>query len=470
MKKILYNLLFLFIHGCALCQAQNNLSIFRNDRDFSQIKLTDETKLTHTIKGDSAFLNFTDWVKGKSSVNIASIDSCILRQSDIPVLRLTFQDYPEADCLWDKELFLHTLLDIEGNGYTDDMSGLSLQVKGRGNSTWGMPKKPMRLKFSKKTSICGFKKAKNFVLLNNYLDPTLMRNAIAMWLAKRLGVPYANTIVPCHVFINGHYAGAYTLTEKVGINSGSVDIDENEGILFELSLEFDEKYKFRSALGDEPVMVKDPDFDELYEDNPKGLSPEERLELWEKDFNNAEELTYSGKGAEAFDIESAVNYILLYQFVLNNEIGFPKSLYIHKKSLNEGEKYYLGPAWDFDVAYNFAVPTEEGFKKNSPEEGRWPWVTKLLSSLMETEEFKVLYEKRWEEFMNYILPELMEYFDYYAALIEPSAKLNGIRWSDQGPRGGWAYLQSSFDFKAHAQELREWLVSRINFLNKKPVF
>ena len=34
----------------------------------------------------------------------------------------------------------------------DDLRG-SLQVKGRGNSTWGMPKKPLRLKFDSKSEV-----------------------------------------------------------------------------------------------------------------------------------------------------------------------------------------------------------------------------------------------------------------------------------------------------------------------------
>ena len=445
--------------------SQYNVSVYRNDSTFNQIKIKEGKWLTHSGSEDDFVAGFEDWISGECSVPVSAIDSCVVRAKDIPVLRLSFTDYPDAECLWEKDLYLDATLDIEGNGFTDDEEGLSLKIKGRGNSTWGMPKKPMRMKFPKKISICGFKKAKNYVLLNNYLDPSLMRNALAMWLAKRLGVPYANTIVPCHVFINNHYAGAYTLTEKVGINSGSVDIEETEGMLFELSIEYDEKYKFRSEKWDLPVMVKDPDFDELYEDDPEGLTPEERLALWQADFNRAEDLVKEGRPEEAFDMESAVNYFILYEFVKNSEIGYPKSFYIHKKSLEAGEKYYFGPAWDFDVAFNMLVVRDNVAKPASPEGDIW--VNALIGEMMDSEVFQNIYKERRKIFQKEIYPEMLEYLETYATLIEPSAKLNGLRWPDSGFYGSWTFVEPSFDTKRHIEELREWLIERAEYLRKR---
>lgn len=442
--------------------SQKNITYFRNDGLFNQIKLTENTEIRHNISSSGIpEIIISDWLYGDVSIPVSALDSCLLRQSDVPVLKFTFHDYPEATSLWDKELYLSATLDIESNGYTEDMSDLTLQVKGRGNSTWGMPKKPMRLKFPKKTSICGMRKAKNFVLLNNYLDASLMRNAIAFWFAGKLAVPYANTIVPCHVIINGHYAGVYTLTEKIGINSTSVDIDETQGMLFELSIEFDDKYKFRSNRLNLPVMVKDPDFDELYETDPT-LTPDDRLALWESDFNAAEKQAMAGKGAEAFDIESLVNYVLLYDLVGNGEIGYPKSLYIHKKSLEAGEKYYFGPAWDFDVAYNFAKPSGDSYIESQPDATLW--TPSIINYLKLTKEYKELRAKRIQELAEEIYPQFPAFFDEFASLIAPAAKYNGLRWPEAGVFNGWAYHLSSYDTKLHTEELRQWLSDRLEYL------
>lgn len=258
----------------------------------------------------------------------------------------------------------------------------------------------------------------------------MMRNAIAMWLAREMGVPYANHIIPCHVFINDNYAGAYTLTEKVGINGSSVDIEESEGILFELSTEFDEKYRFYSEKYKLPVMVKDPDFDELYDDDPSGPSPEDRLKMWQTDFTEMERTVKHGKADEVVDLESAVNYLLLYELVGNFEIVHPKSIYMHKKSLEEGEKYYMGPAWDFDVAFNLAQPAEDdSIKYNSPE--HVCVLPTFFQHIIDNEKYQELYKQRKAEVRDDIFPRLMQWFDEYAELINPSAKLNGIRWPEE---------------------------------------
>ncbi len=461
MKKILLTLL---LTGTLTAHGQSNIAIYRNDGSFNQIKLTEGENISHNQTGTVPTVEFNDWMKGRMSVGLARVDSCVMRRVDVPVLRFTLPDYPKATMLWEKELYLKANLAIEGSGLVEDVKEFELQIKGRGNSTWGMPKKPIRLKLSKKTSLCGLRKAKNFVLLNNYLDPSLMRNALALWLARRLEVPYANNLVPCHVFINNSYAGAYTLTEKVGINAGSVDINETEGMLFELGVEFDEPYRFRSKIGNLPVMVKDPDFDELYEDDPEGPTPTERLAAWEADFNAAEALVAEGRGAEAFDIESAVNYLMVYNLIRTNELNHPKSLYIHKRSLAPEEKYILGPAWDFDVGFNFLSPSGAGYSAAGATAKIN--VIPLLRQLMATDEFKTRYAERWKEFMDDMYDDFLAFFDEYASLIGPSARYDGLRWPTIGAYGGWAYKLTSFDFHTQAAALRTWLVNRITYLNK----
>lgn len=445
--------------------AQSHLSIYCTDSTLYQTRLSDGAQITHDFDASGELkATFHDWVMGDVALRPSEINRMKVSSSEIPVLHLSFPSYPEAETVWSKEDYVDATLRVEGNAMVPDCDGLSLQVRGRGNSTWTLPKKPMRLKFSKKTSICGFPKMKNYVLLANFIDPTLMRNAVAMWLAEKLDVPFANTMLPCHVVINGHYAGAYTLTEKIGINSTSVDIDENLGILFELSSEYDEKYKFRSAFNGHPVMVKDPDFDELYAENPDGLSPQERLALWEEDFNRAEALGETARGSESFDLESTVNYVLLYSIVNNSEIGFPKSLYLHKRALGEDEKYFLGPAWDFDVAFNLVAPDKTTGELKMTDPTLKTWFPGFIRGMWDDPAFQALYEKRIKWVQEDLLPQLLEFIDSYAATIEPSAKLNARRWPDDYFNPNWLYAYSSADHSHHVATMRQWLIDRINFL------
>ena len=133
------------------------------------------------------------------------------------------------------------------------------EIKGRGNSTWGYPKKPYRLKLNKKAEICGLGKAKNYVLLANHLDPTLMLNSVAFKIGRLLELPFTNHAIPVDVVLNGIYKGSYLLTEQIEVKENRVDLDENNSVMWELDSYWDDEPKFKSTAFNLPVMVKDPD-------------------------------------------------------------------------------------------------------------------------------------------------------------------------------------------------------------------
>lgn len=439
-----------FLLSANQCFAEGeNLNIYRNDKNFNRIDISGSTSVIHQGK-EIQIVN----EKENLSVPIDFIDSCVFRTSSIPTLSFKFVDYPDANTLWDKDLYLNTVLDIQGNGFCESESGLTLSVKGRGNSTWSMPKKPMRLKFEKKTSICDFKKAKSYVLLANYLDYTSLKTAICLWLADKLQVPFTNHLVPCNVEINGVPQGLYNLTEKIGINSQSVDINEEEGVLFEIDTYYDEKYQFKSAGYNLPVMVHDPDFDELSD----GLTPEERLKLWQEDFEKAEQNVLDGNGFESFDIDSFARYILLSEITNNIELNHPKSLFIFKEKIGDDNKYIFGPVWDFDMALR-GIYADGTYYAYTMSLSLHPFLRKLRNTSGFTDKYKELYN--W--FLENIYDDLMNYIDEFAYLIEPDAIVNGVLWPTEGQLNGWSYHKDTFDHKQNVKDLKTWLQNRINY-------
>lgn len=441
------------------------LSIKENNGNFTHIQLNDGNLFRHTT-GDTTFLHL-NLINGKTiNLNVAEIDSMTVVNPVIPSLSFSFTDYPDAEQVWTKDKYINATLSIQGNGYSEDNDSLSLKVKSRGNSTSMMKKKPMRLKFDKKTSICGFKKSKNYVLLANYIDPTHCKNVLALWLANKMGTAYCNTFMPCDVFINGKYTGLYLMTEKIGINSTSVDIDEKNGILFELDVNFDENYKFYSESYNLPVMVKDPDFDELYEDDPEGLTPDERMVLWQKDFTKAESSVKEGNGFDSFDLESFVNYMIVYNLVRNQEISFPKSIYIHKQELGDNEKYTFGPVWDFDACFNLPVLKNGEIKET--EYNMATLIHPFLKKLVETPGFMEKYQERFAWFKDNVYPEMLEFLDNYSSLINESAKLDGYRWDIEEDLK-WVMRIPSTNTKTHISNLKQWIINRVSYLEERTI-
>ena len=51
------------------------------------------------------------------------------------------------------------------------------------------------MKLNKKAEICGLGKAKNYVLLANHLDPTLMLNSVAFKIGRLLELPFTLALI-----------------------------------------------------------------------------------------------------------------------------------------------------------------------------------------------------------------------------------------------------------------------------------
>lgn len=394
---------------------------------------------------------------------ISSVDSIVVG-TNVPTLRI---DTEGGLPVTSKENYLDATISLTAYGAYDDFPEQSVGIRGRGNSTWQYPKKPYRLKFSKKQSLCGMAKAKSYVLLANQLDWTLLRNSTSMEVGRILGMDYVNTMVPVNLVFNGEYAGAYVLTEKVGINSGSVDIDEEEGILFEMDTAFDEPYEFHSGRFGLPVMVKDPDFEELAGDNPELGAPDGQLERWKKDFERMEKAIGGASDddiTDLLDYESLAKYLMTFNVTGNHEVQWPKSVYLYKKSA--GDKYHFGPLWDFDWAFNFPMndavyQTERPLLQDSQLAG-----DRFFRALVSDPRFMETYRAIWDSKKDELLTRLMEHIDASAAAIRVSAMQNATVWPEQVLNDRMIY--SSADIKGNVEILKKWLRNRIAFIDSDP--
>ena len=120
-----------------------------------------------------------------------------------------------------------TVTIADPNNDTYNLINLSAGIRVRGNSTSGEDKKPYRIKFDKKQSIFGLTKAKNWVLLAEYYDPTIMHNYVAQSIVGMLNEPKV-VLHPHHVTVtlNGKYQGVYTFIEQPDEKEGRVNIEQ----------------------------------------------------------------------------------------------------------------------------------------------------------------------------------------------------------------------------------------------------
>lgn len=108
------------------------------------------------------------------------------------------------------------------------------QVKVRGNWTTTYDKKAFRIKFAEKQNLLGLNGGaamKNWVLLAEYKDASMLRNKTALAIANEiLGKDgfYAADAEFVEVYINDEYWGVYVLSEYQQVNKNRVDVFEPE--------------------------------------------------------------------------------------------------------------------------------------------------------------------------------------------------------------------------------------------------
>ena len=312
-------------------------------------------------------------------------------------------------------------------------------LKGRGNSTWLHDKKPFTIKLDKSTDILGMGESKHWLLIANAYDESLLRNRIAMYMGRRLGLQYTPRMLPVDVFINDRYNGSYVLSQKIRIEHASVDIDDipqkttdgpeiTGGYLLALNPRPDEPSDdtFTTSHG-VSFLMDDPSFsddDDRMSEQKDYIS--DYIQLTEDTVFS--EGSLSGNGipyTEYMDTDSAAKFWWLQEFIANPDAFRTSSTYLYKK--RDG-KLYWGPLWDFDVAMNPAMYSD------TLNNTQMSWLDHLRGY---DPEYRELLSEVWQDY-DLILEEIVcdgGVLDQYSDEIRKSWLRNNELWhiSENGP-------------------------------------
>lgn len=280
------------------------------------------------------------------------------------------KEWPEAglnvlakDEDWDENDYF-TLYNADG---TVDVEENLCTVRLRGNSTQNFPKLPFALKFKDKVGPQGMPTDKRWELLANWMDRTMLRNAVAQDVAHRTANALADGLgwnprgVNIELVINGRHVGNYFLVEKIKIDADRIDIKDcwedvveggnadpvvaDCGYLLEFDDAMDEVNCFRTGRG-LPVMFKD----EVPENGTIFNAVKDKIESIEAYIKAGNYFA----AYEQLDINSVIDYFLVQELTFNNEYKHPKSVYMY---MDGDGKLTAGPVWDFDWQ-TFIIPDQ----------------------------------------------------------------------------------------------------------------
>lgn len=388
-------------------------------------------------------------------------------QTELPIIEINTDG---GQPIVSKDVYVNAKMKINGNEEFTEASNLydgDIQIKGRGNSTWGMPKKPYRIKLGKKSDILGMGVEKDWILLANYADKTLMRNKLALDLGNEMGLEYTSKAEYVDVILNGEYIGNYLLCEQVEISETRIDIDELEsdqtspeeitgGYFFEVDYRLDEEVWFYSENLKVPFTFKGPKQPnkEQFDYITNYISDLEKALI-------SEDFTYNGKHySEYIDVDSFIDYYWINELYKNWDAAFRTSVNMYKP--RDG-KIKMGPIWDFDIgASNANFKDFQVHLDNTTPTDFWMREQGWYGVLFKDPEFVEKVNNRFWELVD-IFDTIEGRIDQYADTLEESQKLNFKRWNILG-QWVWPNVFVGKTYEEDVNYLKGWFNDRIEWL------
>ena len=296
-------------------------------------------------------------------------------------------------------------------------------IRGRGNDSWNNPnshKKSYRIRFNSKTSLFGYTAQRNWVLIAQYRDPTLLFNVVAFELGDRFNIPFNHTFDFVELYLNGDYKGNYMLTWHNQVNPGRVNIDDLEGWFIEMDGYYDEDPKFRTTKYELPVMIKSPEA-------PTGNLEDINNPFYnfvKREVNNLTDAVASPDFPESgyrnmINMRTFIDFMMIQEIVDNLDFQHPMSTYLYK---DKGGLINMGPLWDFDCGYGYDYNYVHFNYAN-----RRMNMNDFFKKLFDDPVFLVKYKERWNEKYGDIV-SIPNFMDEMAGKLKKSAEQNFQTW------------------------------------------
>lgn len=352
--------------------------------------------------GDVVMVSGEEVVSGRTAVSFADdftvtviaedgstadyhvVFNCPQINTELPVLHMK----PDR-LISSKDNYVDTYIELfdktpgsTGEGWWDSAEKGKIEMRGRGNSTWGLPKKPFRMKFTEKFSPIGLNhaKEKSWVILAQDMDKSLIRTHLAFEYSRILFDPADNyhhekaiLFTPCSRYINvyltgdyydsstgltrtmdGEYLGVYQMSDQVQRADGRIAVDKLKaedgndpdkitgGYVMEADLHEGNHYTSK-GIKLTYKYPEDDDFDQAQYDYITDFLNQAEAALYGDDYKDPEI-----GWRKYFDEKTLADFIIVKEFV--GDLDGYTSTYMYKR--RGYDKIFFGPIWDCDKGWN----------------------------------------------------------------------------------------------------------------------
>ena len=374
----------------------------------------------------------------------------------------------------------HYLESFIEDAYENGKANLEIKVRGNSTALPSIPtgKRPYRLKFANKNNsvdgkahkhdLLGYGYSKrNWVLLANLNDNSLLRNALTYHIGKAVGLPFCPGYKFVDLVINNEYRGSYQITDQCEVDANRININEDTGWYVEFQGRNDMcDYPMCFAEGGVLMNINNPEpADETNEEQRNAIINPVKdwfLNSWKKAFGVG--YTNPETGWRAYNDEET-----LIKFWIATELTGDYDGLMSVKAYREADgKLCWGPLWDKDLAFG-------NYKSMADPKG------KLVANLQQASCIQPLFEKlttdpqlmlRVKETMDNLVESgikatMLSKIDEMATVIAETAAQNFERWGIPQQPGGFGDVGTLANHQAYVDQLKEWFSDRVDYVQEQ---
>jgi len=325
--------------------------------------------------------------------------------------------------------------------------------------------------------------SRNWLLVANQSDPSLLRNYAALHLGNQLDgmywTPWARNI---HLYVNAEYMGVYLLVDRRDTGPGRLQLTSDaDPAVSEYFLEMDWRLCERSGEIEDVTFVR-------VNSRPEGIANTEAYNrrshdrdfLWEfsypgEDIMTPEHVEYvrdfmtrAGQAirsqdfeaiSQIIDVASFVDYYIVYELFLSIDFGM-SSMLTQIKGQGDERRLHLGPIWDFDLS--------AGNRRMTRTTGTVSSYHYWFYNLMQVPEFYDALVRRWNTVARNAIEETIIHVGELAVTYQDAFERNFQRhpilgteiWGSTPPE-----IVAIDSFIGNVEYLTNWLMTRAEYMD-----
>ncbi len=438
---------------------------------------------------------FAQESKKTDNINTVFKSKDVFTSSDLPIIvintnNINIPDTPKINAnmgIIYNGVGVRNYLTDSFNNYNNKI-GIEL----RGSTSLSFPQKSYSIEtrningLENDTAILGMPSENSWILYAPYNDKTCLRNVLAYSIANKMG-NYAVRTKYCELVLNGQYMGIYVWMEKIKRDTMRVNIS---------------KLKISDTIGDQLtggyiVKIDKPNgsggndgWNSLYKssinkyirflyDYPDNLTINTPQKNYIKSYIDSFEVVLKSSSyndpingyRKYIDVNSFIDYIIVNE-ISKNVDSYRLSAFLYKDRYSHGGKLYIGPVWDYNIAWwnaNYCggnTYTGWAYNFNTVCSDTYT-VPFWWAKLMQDTTFKNNLKCRYTQLRQNVLSNaaIFSFIDSTASILSEAQNRHFAKWQILGVYTWPNPTPYASTYAGEITTMKNWIQNRLNWID-----